>query len=414
MTWVSVSGTAIAIFLVMAFIMADSLYTVETAPETNRNRILNGTNIHAKSSTGNNDGSTSGISVDLARRIYENLDGVEAVSYVTPWELTNDLNLRGEESVSATTRLVDENFWKIYDFRFIDGRPFDEAEVKANVKCVVLTRSMARRVFGEEMVAGRELEVNMVPYTVVGVVEDVSPLLTTTYAHAYQIFNKDYQRTMEDGNLYGNASVRLLAKRGVSPESVKRQVENRYRQINSELESEGWEIFYHGQPYDTKDMAVGIGGSNVTPDTDTSRKVRWAIYTILIILPAINLSSMTRGRLRHRVAEIGVRRAFGAKRGDIIVQLFGENLIITLAGGVIGLVAALIFMSLASTFLFSVGEGFNSSLEMLNALPDVKMLFRWSNFLYALGGCLILNILSASVPAWRASLVAPAVAITSR
>ena len=46
MTWVSISGTALAIFLVMAFIMADRINTVEVAPESNRARILQATGLH--------------------------------------------------------------------------------------------------------------------------------------------------------------------------------------------------------------------------------------------------------------------------------------------------------------------------------------------------------------------------------
>lgn len=132
-----------------------------------------------------------------------------------------------------------------------------------------------------------------------------------------------------------------------------------------------------------------------------------------MLLPAINLSSMTRSRLRHRVAEIGVRRAFGAKRSDIVTQLFGENLIITVIGGAIGLILSLIFLLYAYTFLFSA-SGFDLSLEVINTRPDFGMLFRWKNFLIAFGLCFVLNVLSATVPAWKASLTEPAEALSSR
>ncbi|MDE6337629.1 MAG: ABC transporter permease, partial [Muribaculaceae bacterium] len=170
---------------------------------------------------------------------------------------------------------------------------------------------------------------------------------------------------------------------------------------------------YHGQPYTAEDNAAGSHGSNNTPQTERHRRIQWAIYAILILVPAINLSSMTRSRLRHRVAEIGVRRAFGAKRVDIITQLFGENLMITFIGGCIGLGLSIIFLIYASTFLFSYSSIFDS-LEILDTTPDLKMVFSWGNFFIALGICLVLNILSATVPAWRASLVDPATALSSR
>ncbi|MDE6338003.1 MAG: ABC transporter permease, partial [Muribaculaceae bacterium] len=51
MTWVSISGTALAIFLVMTFVMAERINTVEMAPESNRSRIMSGTNLHLESNT---------------------------------------------------------------------------------------------------------------------------------------------------------------------------------------------------------------------------------------------------------------------------------------------------------------------------------------------------------------------------
>lgn len=416
MTWVSISGTAIAIFLVMTFIMADDLHTVEVAPAVHRSRIMQGINLHMSDPSDQYDGSTSGLSVDVARKLYDNLDGVEMTSYVMAWDETSDFSLPGEEAITVMNRAVDDRFWKMYDFKFIDGRPFDEAEVKANARMVVLSRSMARQLFGEEMVAGREVEIQMQPFTVVGVVEDTNPILGEVFAKAWRVYDIGFQAQNEWDEMFGNTSVRLLLKPGTDPAYLKSQVKNRYKQLEAEASklSEGMKPIYHDQPYTAEDAGAGIGGTNTTPDTESQRHTQWIIYAILIILPAINLSSMTRGRLRHRVAEIGVRRAFGARRSDIVRQLFGENLLITLAGGAIGLILSLLFMTFASSFLFTYRVGFGTSLEVLNALPDVGMLFRWGTFFIALGICLVLNILSATVPAWRASLVDPAVALSAR
>ncbi|MDE6768924.1 MAG: ABC transporter permease [Muribaculaceae bacterium] len=413
MTWVSISGTALAIFLVMTFVMAERINTVEMAPESNRSRIMSGTNLHLESNTNAFLGSTWGINPDVVKKLYGNLDGVEVVSYIKAWGDVHDVNVKGEESFACEALDVDENFWKVYDFRFIDGRPFDEAERKAEVKSVVITRSTARKLFGEEKVAGREIEIGMYPYTVIGVVEDVSPLLGNSYAKLYRIYNIESDKGQENTQWFGNTSARLLLKEGKSPKEVKHQVEERYRQLSSEAAKEGMRLIYHGQPYTAEDNAAGSHGSNNTPPTERHQRIQWVIYAILILVPAINLSSMTRSRLRHRVAEIGVRRAFGAKRVDIITQLFGENLIITFIGGCIGLGLSIIFLIYASTFLFSYSSIFDS-LEILDTTPDLKMVFSWGNFFIALGICLVLNILSATVPAWRASLVDPATALSSR
>lgn len=71
---------------------------------------------------------------------------------------------------------TDDNFWKVYDFTFIDGKPYDRSAFEAGLAEAVISESIARRVFGSANVAGKELLINYVPYKVVGVVKDVSTL----------------------------------------------------------------------------------------------------------------------------------------------------------------------------------------------------------------------------------------------
>lgn len=417
MTWVSISGTALAIFLVMTSIMAEKLNTVEVAPVENRGRILFGKNIHVQQPDGRG-GSTRGINSELAVKLYEGLEGVEMLSYVSSHNQTRQVNVKGEEGMSTTPISVDANFWKIYDFTFIDGVPFDEAAVESDAREVVVSRSLARALFGEEKVAGREIEIDLEPWIIKGVVEDVHPLLREVSAQFFKPFrHTGYNMTMNGTDAYwGSSNVRLLLKPGVKADDIKRQVAERYERINREIKGSGDELYYHGQPYTAEEEGIGGFGSNNAPDVETSRMIDYGLYAILILLPAINLSSMTRGRLRHRVAEIGVRRAFGAKKRSIVEQLFLENLIITLIGGIIGFAVSILFMLCFSSFFFGLyyNDFLINSMEITRVTPTVGMLFSFATFFTTLGFCFVLNVVSATVPAWKAARVEPAIALTSR
>lgn len=72
---------------------------------------------------------------------------------------------------------------------------------------------------------------------------------------------------------------------------------------------------------------------------------------------------------------------------------------------------SILFVYLVSDLFFSFGSIFDESLEMATARPTFEMLFTWKTFLVALLICFVLNVISASVPAWRASKVQPAEAI---
>ena len=67
MTWVSISGTALSIFLVMSLFMTEQVKTAEVAPESNRNRIMTGQGIHVTSST-DGDGSTMGLNPNFIKK----------------------------------------------------------------------------------------------------------------------------------------------------------------------------------------------------------------------------------------------------------------------------------------------------------------------------------------------------------
>lgn len=114
-------------------------------------------------------------------------------------------------------------------------------------------------------------------------------------------------------------------------------------------------------------------------------------------MPAINLSSMTHSRLRRRVSEIAVRRAFGATRSVIFLDILTENFLVTLIGGIIG-----ILMSVVAAFLF-VDVLFSQSYVyyVSSVSVDVSMLLHWSTFGWALLFCFFLNMLSAGIPAMQ-------------
>ena len=412
MTWVSISGTALAIFLVMTFFMTENVKMVEMAPETNRQKILIGSGGHVLNFTENgeqNGSMSAGLSYKTAKDLYSGLDGVEKESYQSTWAAPQEVSIKGNRPISLIVKSVDANFWDFYDFKFLYGHPYDRASCDSGERKVVLTQSSARKLFKEDNVVGREINIGDNEYTICGVIEDVDPLLSLTFSNVYYPFSKS---DMDSGEWMGDVAVALLPKDGVDIQHLKDQVKGRYATWNSQLSSDLKKAVYHDTPWNIELWSAGEWVVSEDPRPARSRTTTYLIYGLLLILPAINLSSMTKGRLRHRVSEIGVRRAFGAKRESIIWQLLGENLIITISGGIIGLVICLLFMNMASSFLFQFSSvKFSTALDLLYSTPSMSMLFTWKNFFFALVMCLALNILSATVPAWRASRLEPAVAI---
>ena len=123
------------------------------------------------------------------------------------------------------------------------------------------------------------------------------------------------------------------------------------------------------------------------------------MYLILLIVPAVNLSSMTESRLRRRIAEIGVRRAFGSTRLELMGQIITENLVVTLMAGLLGLLLSVAFAYLGNSILFA--QEYSQTLSP--PAVDANILLHASTFGWALLFCFVLNLLSSGIPAWHAS-----------
>ena len=178
--------------------------------------------------------------------------------------------------------------------------------------------------------------------------------------------------------------------------AIREEVEQLRRKYNDGLRDS--EVFYRGQP--DEQFANLYRKWSETPDTKAIILHYTLVIVILLLVPAINLSSMTLSRMRKRMAEIGVRKAFGATGGELMRQIFFENLLLTLFAGVLGLA-----LSYAATFLlngFLFDNSTNAYLSGETTLTPGMLLSPWA-FLAAFGFCLLMNILSAGIPAWRAS-----------
>lgn len=402
LTWTSILGTALAIFMIMTLYISNSVATVPLSPESNRDRMMYGKFMHLM---GEESESSSSFNYEMGKRLYENLDGVERISYVGSDSYSFFVSNPGRPGINLTAKKVDPEFWKIMDFEFIYGSPLAKGDESEAVRPVVITESVAKHFFGAENSVGKEISIQYVPFKVKGVVKGASPIMPNSYAELYLPYRPEV--VADADGPFGNTHVILLLKPGVSHDYLREQVKSRYSAFSNTIKATGEEAVYHQQPFDVDNVP---DGSNNSPDSKISKILQIFIYLILLVLPAINLNAMTRSRLRSRVAEIGLHRAFGATRFHVLGRLLVENLLLTLIGGIIGLLFCSIFMATISGAFFSWSEDFTVRMDS-STVPEFGMIFNWSVFAIALLGCMILNLLSCGIPAYKASKMNPAEAI---
>lgn len=394
-------ATVLTIFLFMAVVITSRVKVVPFAPESCRDRLMVGKSIHVKKPSGNSD-SSGGMSDVTARKLYDGLEGVECESF---FQSLSPMTAAGTEGqyFKVFTRNTDAEFFKVFDHKLIAGRYYTPEEAASNIKVVVINERTARRAFGTADCVGQSISLNHRKYTVVGVVSDHSFLATTACGDVFIARGYD-----DNKDMFGDTSAALLVRKGVDFSKVRDEVKARYAILDTELAAEDKMTVYHEAPFDQETVAGGIMGSNTTPDTTSDRYMRYALYAILLLVPAINLSSLLHSRMRRRISEIGVRRAFGCTRLRIISDIIWENFLVTLAGGIVGVALGITF-AMTYSGLYEDMATYGSGVT-----PDIGSVINWGTIAIAVGVCFILNLISASVPAWQASRLNPVEAINAK
>lgn len=390
---VSIIGTALAILLIMVIVMMDEVKVSSFSPESNRDRWLvykYGSISH--DTWGTEDSSNGPLGFNTVKQVFYPLETPEAVTAFVVHPSEAAFSLPGEGSFGADLRDVDDRFWNVMDFTFIAGKPFTRADFESGIPVVVISEELARKLYKSVDVVGRQLLINHVPYNVCGVVEDVSELADKAYAKAWVPFTTTNVGDFSWCSYMGGLSVIILAENSGDFGKIRDELTENFSKFGDEIKLSGWSFIQRGRPY-TQYVAANTPWANLNPDMESVERGKLIVFSILLIVPAINLSNMTHSRLRRRREEIGVRRAFGAKRSAIITDIFIENLIISLIAGVLGLGLSVIFALIWKEGLFGSGR------------VNLEILIHWSTFGWALLFCFLLNLLSAGMPVWKASRV---------
>ena len=399
-----IAGTGLAIAMTM--IVAE-IYYVKLAPvypEANRSRTLYLT--HASFTNGRstyNSALSYPALQDWALR-FENAEVISA--QYRSWKITGNAYIQPADrsgDFQPQIKLVDPAFFRIYAFRFLEGNSFTDSDLQSGIRTAVITDDLARRLFGTtEGVVGQSFSLSYIPYRVCGVVRGGSFLTSQSYAQVYLPYSvaDGYRKGPSDLFPYvGNFSLTFLVKDDAQAEALRTEVKDVTRRLNLEHAGQ-WKMDLWEQP---TTHALSVFQQSPQQEFDFWAKVRYfgLMLLVLLLVPALNLSGMIASRMEIRLAEMGVRKSFGAGRGKLLGQVMWENLLLTLLGGVLGLVIAWLAIYVGREWLFFLLDDFTRSVpEGANAYVSAEMLFAPLVFLCAFLLCVVLNLLSALLPAW--------------
>ncbi len=394
---ISILGTAFAITMIMAIVITWQTKYADLEPEVNRSRCLYFSAMHVQGKE-NKDWHTYGKpSAAFMKECIQPLPEVEACTAFTTAGVALVSLTDGSNRVKVDALNTDPDFWKIFSMQFLDGRGFTEAERGGDMKAIVICASVARKLFGTTEVAGRQILLNRELSNVIGVVKDVSVTAKDAYAQVWSMYHTDELKVTGWWSYSGGKTIAVMVRTPDDFPAIKQGVEKRVKDINAGLEERQLDIME--QP-DNIVAHVNHVWANVGPDLPMLY-LQYAIALFIILLvPSLNLCGLSNSRMQQRVSELGVRKAFGATRSTLIRQILNENLVLTSLGGVLGLIFSYFAVYAMRTWLFTnsdnIGTAGDFSLSM-------EALFSPQVFVLAFVFCLVINLLSAGLPAWIAA-----------
>lgn len=392
-----IGGTALTLTFCTVYAMTFFLKLAPVYPETHR---ANTAYISAAALRDTVQMSYQGwrLSYPIIRDEISKMKSIDLISVTQESQPITVADFSGMET-EAVLKSVDPQFFLLYEFDFIKGVPFSAGDFESGLKQAVITDDLARKVFGADGIdgaLGRNIQLNFLDYRVIGVVKG-APAIFKSFADIYIPYTSEesFEQQRTTSIPIGPYEALILTDDIDGARAELEQIKQRYDATDST-----YVVLFNGQPFTHIQNELGKNNfSSGAKDGSTLLLGILPALLVLLIVPALNLSGMIAGRMEMRQAELGVRKSFGAIRRRLLSQVLWENLVLTVCGGVIGLVLVWILMSTVA------GWFFNDILQMASYGSSVRlapsMLFSPWIFVIVLVLCVLLNLVSALIPAWN-------------
>ncbi|MGB9976907.1 ABC transporter permease [Thermovenabulum sp.] len=270
------------------------------------------------------------------------------------------------------------DYFDIRNLKVRQGRVFTEEEVDLRRNVAVIGSTIAEELFGNVNPVGKEIRIKNKILTVIGVLEskgstmggseDEVVLLPATTAKM----------------LTSSSRINQVYLQAESPEVVNpaKSILSDYLNKKFKGDEEAYRIFDQTQILET-----------VQKTTNTLSAMLGGIAAISLLVGGIGIMNIMLVSVTERTREIGIRKALGASKTDILLQFLIESVVVSGIGGIIG-----IFTGVISAYLIK------------NAL-NISVKFPPSIILLSIGFSMLVGIFFGLYPASRAANMNPAEAL---
>jgi putative ABC transport system permease protein len=375
----------LVVLLVVTAILQEAFYPQGVEHRSDRFlQVIQAESMHSKNTGGWRRGP---LGYKLIEKYLKPIPGLEAVAAVSGTETASIYQDGRVHEVQM--RHADADYWRIMDFQVLAGRVPVADDVDHGRMVAVLNQSTARQLFGLDAALGRKVDVGGQVFDVIGVVADAMHMNSygdiwvpvTTYP------NTEYRQQMA-----GNFFALLMVQSPDQLPALREKVAAAAKTVVQD-DPKKWDTTYMWADSKIDTFArVFTQSREVDAHTGSVMGSIAAVMVLFMLLPALNLVNLNMGRIMERATEIGVRKAFGARNGQLMAQLVLENVLLCLAGGALAL-------PLARIALWWV--------EAISPFKYTQVGLNLAVFGWGLLITIVFGVLSGVIPAWKMARLDP-------
>lgn len=280
------------------------------------------------------------IRPDLAEAEAERIRELPEIAYASLWAQTlARIEVIGVRTQPMAVFGADDGFTRIQGGELLEGRWFTRAELQSAAAVVVLEDKTARRLFGRERVLDRLVQIGGRPLMVIGIWSEPGNIFAPPGQSVGAIVPfrlMDRQFTIDRTNALW---IPVKPRAGVSVADAQGAVTMALREMRRLRPADGstFDLITQDQILDTFNSMTGV-----------FFLVMIVLSGVALLVGGIGVMAIMTVSVTSRTREIGVRKALGATRRDILLQFLVEASTLTGIGGMLGIVVGLLFGRLVS------------------------------------------------------------------
>ncbi|MGK7944740.1 MAG: ABC transporter permease [Microcystaceae cyanobacterium] len=309
---------------------------------------------------------------------------VKSVAEVSPERYRDLLVSFGSQNLNISVVGTTPEFITVRNFEIAEGRFFNEVDMERNHRVVVLGAEVAERLFKEQSPINQTIKINKLNFTVIGVTRPKGVLFGTNQDNRVLIPINTFSAYLNRWKSPHGTPISIIA---LTPKedrlnSALFQVRNLMRLRHSLSRDDDLRIY----------SQQGILEKASETEAGLTRMLA-AIASISLLVGGIGVMNIMLVSVTERTKEIGLRKAIGAKEGDILVQFLVEAVLLAILGSTLGIGVSIGGITVAS-----------SVTQMAAQISPVSIVV-------AIGVSGGIGLFFGVIPAYRAAQLDPIVAL---